>query len=50
MNTTTPEIDERPNLAGNSLFELLLLRFGKARGTDRRELFGSNVFKMEKCP
>ena len=46
MNTTIQEIDERTNLAGNSMFELLLFRLGEARGTDRRELFGINVFKI----
>lgn len=46
MNTTIQEIDQRTNLAGNSMFELLLFRLGEARGTDRRELFGINVFKI----
>jgi two-component system chemotaxis response regulator CheV len=46
MNTTIQEIDERTNLASNSMFELLLFRLGEARGTDRRELFGINVFKI----
>ncbi|MGI9132907.1 MAG: chemotaxis protein [Rhodoferax sp.] len=40
------EIDERTNLASNSMFELLLFRLGEAPGTDRRELFGINVFKV----
>ncbi len=40
------DIDERTNLAGNSMFELLLFRLGEAPGTDRRELFGINVFKV----
>jgi two-component system chemotaxis response regulator CheV len=46
MNTTIEEIDERTNLAGNSMFELLLFRLGEARGTKRRESFGINVFKV----
>ncbi len=48
MNKSTPmrDIDERTNLAGNSMFELLLFRLGEAPGTDRRELFGINVFKV----
>jgi two-component system chemotaxis response regulator CheV len=40
------DIDERTNLASNSMFELLLFRCGEAPGTDRRELFGINVFKV----
>ena len=46
MNTSMRDIDERTNLAGNSMFELLLFRLGAAPGTDRRELFGINVFKV----
>lgn len=47
MNTSTMrDIDERTNLTGKSMFELLLFRLGEARGTDRRELFGINVFKV----
>jgi two-component system chemotaxis response regulator CheV len=40
------DIDERTNLAGNSMFELLLFRLGEAPGTSKRELFGINVFKV----
>ena len=40
------EIDERTNLTGNSMFELLLFRLGEATGTQKRELFGINVFKV----
>jgi two-component system, chemotaxis family, chemotaxis protein CheV len=40
------DIDERTNLAGNSMFELLLFRLGEAAGTHKRELFGINVFKV----
>jgi two-component system chemotaxis response regulator CheV len=40
------DIDERTNLAGNSMFELLLFRLGEAPGTTKRELFGINVFKV----
>ena len=40
------EIDERTNLTGNSMFELLLFRLGEAHGTAKRELFGINVFKV----
>lgn len=46
MNTATSDIDERTKLTSNSMFELLLFRLGEARGTDRRELFGINVFKV----
>ncbi len=46
MNTSMRDIDERTNLTGNSMFELLLFRLGEAPGTDRRELFGINVFKV----
>lgn len=46
MNTTMREIDERTNLTANSMFELLLFRLGDAPGTDKRELFGINVFKV----
>lgn len=44
--STMRDIDERTNLAGNSMFELLLFRLGEAPGTDKRELFGINVFKV----
>lgn len=40
------DIDERTNLASNSMFELLLFRLGEAPGSGRRELFGINVFKV----
>lgn len=40
------DVDERTNLAGSSMFELLLFRLGEAPGTDKRELFGINVFKV----
>ena len=46
MNTSMKDIDERTNLAANSMFELLLFRLGEAPGSDRRELFGINVFKV----
>ena len=37
--------DPRASQASNK-FELLLFRLGEANGTDRRELFGINVFKV----
>ena len=45
-NAAMRDIDERTNLTGNSMFELLLFRLGEARGTSKRELFGINVFKV----
>ena len=46
MKNSMQDVDERTNLAGKSMFELLLFRLGSAPGTDRRELFGINVFKV----
>jgi two-component system chemotaxis response regulator CheV len=46
MNTQMQDADERTNLTGTNKFELLLFRLGEAPGTDRRELFGINVFKV----
>ncbi|MDI1246147.1 MAG: chemotaxis protein [Rhodoferax sp.] len=46
MNETMRDIDERTNLAGNSMFEMLLFCLGEAPGTGRHELFGINVFKV----
>jgi two-component system chemotaxis response regulator CheV len=40
------EVDERTNLTSNSMFELLLFRLGEAAHSERRELFGINVFKV----
>ena len=45
-SSTMRDIDERTNLASNSMFELLLFRLGEAEHTNRRELFGINVFKV----
>lgn len=46
MTTALHEIEERTNLTGNNKFELMLFRLGEAPGTERRELFGINVFKV----
>jgi two-component system chemotaxis response regulator CheV len=46
MRTALHEVDERTNLTANNKFELLLFRLGDAHGTDHRELFGINVFKV----
>ncbi len=48
MNASSPTSrnhDPRASQASNK-FELLLFRLGEAAGTDRRELFGINVFKV----
>jgi two-component system chemotaxis response regulator CheV len=46
MTTSLHDIEERTNLTGNNKFELLLFRLGGAAGTERRELYGINVFKV----
>jgi two-component system chemotaxis response regulator CheV len=46
MTTSVQRLDQRTHLTGNNQFELLLFRLGEAPGTDRRELFGINVFKV----
>ena len=46
MTTYIHDADERANLTGNNKFELLMFRLGEAPGTDRRELYGINVFKV----
>lgn len=46
MTTQLHDIEERANLTGNNKFELMLFRLGEAPGTERRELFGINVFKV----
>ena len=46
MTTSLNDADERSQLTGNNKFEMLLFRLGEAAGTDRRELFGINVFKV----
>ncbi|MFZ3119299.1 MAG: chemotaxis protein [Variovorax sp.] len=48
MSSTTVlnEVDERTNLTSSNRLELLLFRLGEAPQSDRRELFGINVFKV----
>ena len=46
MNKVMSDIDERTRLAGNSMFEMLLFKLGEAAGSNHRELFGINVFKV----
>lgn len=49
--TTSPssalhDVNERTQLTANNQFELMLFRLGEAPDSDRRELFGINVFKV----
>jgi len=47
MSTTVQnEVDERTNLTSSNKLELLLFRLGESAQSDRRELFGINVFKV----
>ncbi|MGJ7520191.1 chemotaxis protein [Variovorax sp. LT1P1] len=47
MSTTVlNEVDERTNLTSSNRLELLLFRLGESPQSDRRELFGINVFKV----
>jgi two-component system chemotaxis response regulator CheV len=46
MTSALHEVDERTNLTSSNKFELLLFRLGEAKDTQRRELFGINVFKV----
>lgn len=46
MTSTLNAATDRASLAGNNQFELMLFRLGEAPGSDRRELFGINVFKV----
>jgi two-component system chemotaxis response regulator CheV len=45
---TTPRnaSDARGSASGGNQFELLLFRLGQAAGSERRELFGINIFKV----
>ncbi len=40
------DVNERTQLTSSNKFELMLFRLGEAPGSDRRELFGVNVFKV----
>lgn len=40
------DVNERTQLTSNNQFELMLFRLGEAPDSDRRELFGINVFKV----
>lgn len=46
MSTSLHDVTERTQLTSNNQFELMLFRLGHAPGTERRELFGINVFKV----
>jgi two-component system chemotaxis response regulator CheV len=46
LSTTLHDVNERAQLTSNNRFELMLFRLGEAPGSDRRELFGINVFKV----
>ena len=48
MNTssTLHDVNERTQLTSNNQFELMLFRLGQAPDSERRELFGINVFKV----
>ena len=46
LSTTLHDVNERAQLTSNNQFELMLFRLGEAPGSDRRELFGINVFKV----
>lgn len=46
MSTALHDINERTQLTSNNQFELMLFRLGRAPDSERRELFGINVFKV----
>ncbi len=46
MQNSQHDIDQRTHLAGSNMFELLLFRVGESAGTEQRELYGINVFKV----
>ena len=46
MTNILQDIDARTNLTSNSMFELLLFKLGHPENSEKRELFGINVFKV----
>ena len=46
LSNTLHDVNERTQLTSNNQFELMLFRLGQAPGSERRELFGINVFKV----
>lgn len=45
-SNTLHDVNERAQLTSNNQFELMLFRLGQAPASERRELFGINVFKV----
>lgn len=46
LHSPLNDVTERTQLTSNNQFELMLFRLGQAPDSDRRELFGINVFKV----
>ena len=46
LSSTLHDVNERTQLTSNNQFELMLFRLGEAPDSQRRELFGINVFKV----
>lgn len=46
LSSALHDVNERTQLTSNNQFELMLFRLGEAPDSDRRELFGINVFKV----
>ena len=46
MSSPLNDVHERTQLTSNNQFELMLFRLGEAPDSERRELFGINVFKV----
>ena len=46
LSGTLHDATERTQLTSNNQFELMLFRLGEAPDSERRELFGINVFKV----
>jgi two-component system, chemotaxis family, chemotaxis protein CheV len=46
LSSSQHDIEQRVRLAGSNMFELLLFRLGEAPGSEQRELYGINVFKV----
>ena len=46
LSSALHDVNERTQLTSNNQFELMLFRLGEAPDSERRELFGINVFKV----
>ncbi len=46
LSNSLHDVNERTQLTSNNQFELMLFRLGEAPNSDRREMFGINVFKV----